>query len=248
VTPPADAACATSPSDLRDAAQRLDAYRLLQHADTTDPDRDPELDVTLSNGHRLVTFQIRALDRDLGTWTVVEPPGPRRILWTYAEALDIRRQLDIRIAARLAVGWVPVDAGVHGATAGAWPPDLAQDLSYLLETVTRRPDVVRAVDPTGQLWAAVAILRREARRCGVPAVLTRQKRAQQARRLGVLAEAAGDLAQAIEHYRRALALHPRVGVLRRLARLDTHPADASRPDRRFPRQPHARGRARSRRP
>ena len=37
-------------------------------------DRDPELAVTLSNGRRVVTFQITPLDRDLGTWTVVEPP------------------------------------------------------------------------------------------------------------------------------------------------------------------------------
>ena len=40
-------------------------------------DRDPELDVTLSNGRRLVTFQITASDRDLRAWTVVEPLAPR---------------------------------------------------------------------------------------------------------------------------------------------------------------------------
>jgi hypothetical protein len=39
-------------------------------------DVDPELDVTLSNGRRLVTFQIAALDPDLSTWTVVEPLVP----------------------------------------------------------------------------------------------------------------------------------------------------------------------------
>ena len=50
-------------------------------------DRDPELDVTLSNGRRLMTFQITALDRDLGAWTVVEPPAPPRVILGDAEAL-----------------------------------------------------------------------------------------------------------------------------------------------------------------
>ena len=49
-------------------------------------DRDPELDVTLSNGRRVVTFQITALDRDLGAWTVVEPPMPRRVILGETEA------------------------------------------------------------------------------------------------------------------------------------------------------------------
>ena len=70
-------------------------------------DRDPELDVTLSNGRRLVTFQITALDRDLGAWTVVEPLAPRRVILGDAEALATRRHLEARIAARLAAGWVP---------------------------------------------------------------------------------------------------------------------------------------------
>ena len=208
--------------------------RLLDSADTPDADPDPELDVTLSNGHRVAIFQIQPLDHDLGTWTVVEPLAPRRILWTPHEALTIRRQLDGRIAARLATGWVPVDAG---ATTVAWPRALAQDLSYLLETVTRQPAVIRAVDPSGQLWAACAILRREARRCGMPPVLTRRARAQQERRLGVLAEEAGDPAQAIAHYRRALALHAAVGVRGRLAQLETQRLGRRSPD----------GRTRSRR-
>ena len=70
-------------------------------------DRDPELDVTLSDGRRMVTFQITALDRDLGAWTVVEGPAPRRVLLGEAEALATRRHLDARIAARLAAGWYP---------------------------------------------------------------------------------------------------------------------------------------------
>ena len=40
-------------------------------------DVDPELDVTLSNGRRIVTFEIAALDRHLSTLTVVEPLMPR---------------------------------------------------------------------------------------------------------------------------------------------------------------------------
>ena len=56
-------------------------------------DRDPELDVTLSNGRRVVTFQITALDPDLGTWTVVEPLMPRRVMLGEAEALATRRHV-----------------------------------------------------------------------------------------------------------------------------------------------------------
>jgi len=70
-------------------------------------DPDPELDVTLSNGRRVVTFQISALDRDLGTWTVGEPFVPRRVILGDAEALALRRRVDARIAARLAAGWSP---------------------------------------------------------------------------------------------------------------------------------------------
>jgi hypothetical protein len=72
-------------------------------------DPDPELDVTLSNGRHVATYQIAALDRDLGTWTVAEPLVPRRVILGDAEALAARRHLDARIAARLAAGWVPVE-------------------------------------------------------------------------------------------------------------------------------------------
>src|SRR5262245_42436277 len=87
-------------------------------------DVDPELDVTLSNGRHLVTFQIAALDRDLGTWTVAEPVVPRRVILGDAEALDVRRRLDARIAARLAAGWVPVDPRPGGTAARPLPADL----------------------------------------------------------------------------------------------------------------------------
>ncbi len=139
-------------------------------------DADPELDITLSNGRRVVTYQIAALDRDLGTWTVAQPLVPRRVILGDAEALDARRRLDARIAARLDAGWVPVHA--TSAAAGPLPADLARDLSYLLETVTTAVDTLRAADPTGQLWAAWVIFRREAHHIGVPAVLTRRARAQ----------------------------------------------------------------------
>jgi len=36
-------------------------------------DADPELDVTLSHGRRVVTCQIAALDRDVGGWMAIEP-------------------------------------------------------------------------------------------------------------------------------------------------------------------------------
>ena len=74
-------ACRRGKSDGRDRAR-------------TRMDRDPELDVTLSNGRRLVTFRITALDRDLGAWTVVNPPMPRRVILGETEALATRRYLD----------------------------------------------------------------------------------------------------------------------------------------------------------
>ena len=183
-------------------------------------ERDPELDVTLSNGRRLVTFQITALDRDLGAWTVVEPPAPRRVVLGETEALATRQHLDARIAARLAAGWVPVDAGPAEAPAVPLPSDLALQLSSLLAAVTGERVALRAADPSGQLWAACVTFLRQAQRFGVAAPETRFARAQRERRLGELAEQAGDRAGAILHYRAALAAHARVGVRRRLAALE----------------------------
>ena len=187
-------------------------------------DVDPELAVTLSNGRRVVTFQITPLDRDLGTWTVVEPPMPRRVILDEAEALAVRRQLDARIVARLAAGWVPVDPGAPGAAAVPLSPDLTLQLSSLLEAVTRARDRLRAADPSGQLWAACATFLQQAQRFGVAPPLTRFARAHRARRLGELAEQAGDVAGAILHYRAALAAARGIGVRRRLAQLDPDPA------------------------
>ena len=183
-------------------------------------DRDPELDVTLSNGRRMVTFQITALDRDLGAWTVVEPPMPRRVLLGEAEALATRRHLDARIAARLAAGWVPVDTGPTGTAATPLSPDLTLQLGSLLEAVTRARDALRAADPSGQLWAACATVLQQAQRFGVAAPATRRERAQRARRLGELADQAGDVAGAVLHYRTALATYRGIGVRRRLAQLE----------------------------
>ncbi len=185
-------------------------------------DDDPELDLTLRNGRRIVHFQIAALDPNLGVWTVAEPLMPRRVIWGTADALTVRRRLDARFAARLDAGWVPTDAEAGAAI--TIPSNLSRDLSYLLETVARASDAVRAADPTGQLWAAYVIFRREAQRCGVPARLTPLARAQRERRLGELAEQAGDRPGAIRHYRAALATHPRVGVRRRLAQLIERPS------------------------
>ena len=110
-------------------------------------DPDPELDVTLSNGRRVVTFQITALDRDLGTWTVDEPFVPRRVILGDAEALALRRRVDARIAARLAAGWVPVDGGPAGVPATALPADLALQVSSLLEAADR----IRNIEPRAAL-------------------------------------------------------------------------------------------------
>ena len=119
-------------------------------------DVDPELAVTLSNGRRVVTFQITPLDRDLSTWTVVEPPMPRRVILGEAEALETRRRLDARIAARLAAGWVPVDARAPDTASVPLASDLALQLGSLLAAVTHARDALRAADPSGQLWAACA--------------------------------------------------------------------------------------------
>src|SRR5712692_326249 len=99
-------------------------------------DIDPELDVTRSNGRRVGTFQIAALDRDVGVWMAIEPLVPRRVILGEAEALAARRHLDARIAARLAAGWVPVDTGSASAAGVPLSPDLTLQLSSLLEAVT----------------------------------------------------------------------------------------------------------------
>jgi hypothetical protein len=217
-------------------------------------DVDPELDVTLSNGRRLVTFQIAALDRDLGTWTVAEPVVPRRVILGDAEALDARRRLDARIAARLAAGWLPVDPRPTGTPARPLPADLQLYLRSLFEAVASARDALRAADPSGQLWAACVAFQQQAQHAGVPAPETRLARAQRERRLGERAEQAGDWRGAILHYRAAFATHRGVGVRRRLAQLEAReigraapqpirPAvvsQAGQPDARLPRTARAR--------
>jgi len=128
-------------------------------------DCDPELDVTLSNGQRVVTFRITALDHDLGTWTVVEPLMPWRVILGEDKALAMRRQLDARIAARLAAGWVPVDASPADGPAVPvpLPPDLQLQLGSLLSAVTGARENLRAADPSGQLWAACVTFLRQPR-------------------------------------------------------------------------------------
>jgi len=171
-------------------------------------DADPELDVTLSKGRRIVTFEIAALDRDLRTWTVVEPLMPPRVILGDAEALDTRRRLDARIAARLAVGWVPVDTRPAGDPSLPLPADLTLYLRSLFEAVTEARQALRAADPSGQLWAACVILQQQAQRIGVPAPETRLARAHRERRLGARAEQAGDRRGAILHYRVSRRSHP----------------------------------------
>jgi len=153
-------------------------------------DVDPELDITLSNGRRVVTFQIVALDHDLGTWSVAEPLVPRRVILGDAEALETRRRLDARIAARLAAGWVPVDGRPSEAAGVPLAPDLTRYLQSLCEAVTGA-------------------------------------RAQRERRLGELAEQAGDVTGAIVHYRAALVAWRGSGVRRRLAQ--TRPGPVGHP-------------------
>jgi hypothetical protein len=184
-------------------------------------DPDPELDVTLSNGRRVVTYQIRSVAPDL--WAVAEP-GVRRVI-RGAAALATREQLDARIAVHLAAGWVPVDA--HSTTmppilATPLSPDLVLQISSLLEALARAGPALRSVDPSGQLWAACSIFRQRAWRFGLGARRGRFARARQERRLGELAEQAGNLPAAILHYRAALASHKGAGVKRQLHRLMRH--------------------------
>jgi hypothetical protein len=188
-------------------------------------DQDPELDVTLSNGRQVATFQIAAVDGIREAWTVIEPWGPRRVIRGWAATLAARQRLDLRIAARLAAGWVPVD-GRSAGTPSVPPPPLAADLvlqiSSLLEALTRARPALRAADPSGQLWAACQVFRQHAWRFGVGAPHARVLRARQERRLGELAEQAGDRAAAICYYRLAIASFARVGVARRVRRLEAH--------------------------
>ncbi len=188
-------------------------------------DRDPELDVTLSDGRQVATFQIAAVGGVYDAWAIVEPRMPPCVMRGCAAALAARERLDARIAARLAAGWVPLDrrpAGTPSVAPTPLPPDLVLQISSLLEGLTRARHALRGADPSGQLWAACQVFRQQAWRFGVGTPHARVLRARQERRLGELAEQAGDRAAAILHYRLALASFARVGVTRRLRRLEAH--------------------------
>jgi hypothetical protein len=111
----------------------------------------------------VVTFQIAALDRDVGVWLAVEPLVPRRVILGDAAALATRRHLDARIAARLAAGWVPVDPPARAAPTPL-SPDLRLQIGSLLEALVRGRRALQAADPGGQLWAACQVLRQQANR------------------------------------------------------------------------------------
>src|SRR5713226_3206038 len=91
-------------------------------------DWDPELDVSLSNGRRVVTFQIAAVAGAGDAWAVLEPGALRRVILGRAAALATRQRVDLRIATRLAAGWVPVDGG-PGTPRDPLPPDLVLQIS-----------------------------------------------------------------------------------------------------------------------
>jgi len=149
-------------------------------------DSDPELDVTLSDGRQVAIFQIAAIAGG-DAWAIVEPRAPLRVIRGCAEALAARERLDRRVAARLAAGWVPVDRHLASTQAVAptpLPPDLVLQISSLLEGLTRARQMLRAADPSGQLWAACQVFRQQAWRFGVGAPHARVTRARQERRLG----------------------------------------------------------------
>jgi hypothetical protein len=187
-------------------------------------DLDPELDVRLSDGSQAITFQITPVASAVEAWAVVEPFAPRTVVVGRGAAVAARARLDRAIAVRLEAGWVPLDARPAGAPRVAptpLPPDLALQLSRLLEALEDGGAALRAADPTGQLWAACVVFLRQARRFGLAWPRARVARARRERRLGELAEQAGDMPAAILHYRAALAAQPGIGVRRRLAVLTT---------------------------
>jgi hypothetical protein len=191
-------------------------------------DRDPELDVTLSDGRQVLTFQIAAIT-GREAWAIVEPRAPLRVIRGCAAALAVRQRVDTQIAARLAAGWVPVDRCSPSTPPVAptpLPPDLVLQISSLLEGLTRARPALRAADPSGQLWAACQVFRQQAWRFAVGAPHARVLRARRERRLGELAEQAGDRAPAFFYYHAALASYARVGVKRHLAWLTAHGAAA----------------------
>ena len=56
-------------------------------------DQDPALDVTLSDGRQVATFQIAALAGVREAWAIVEPRMPRRVIRGGADALAARECL-----------------------------------------------------------------------------------------------------------------------------------------------------------
>lgn len=188
-------------------------------------DADPELDLTLSDGRESLTYQIAAVEGAVDAWAIREPLAPVTVVLGRAAALERRARFDTLIAERLAAGWVPVDVGPAGAPLGPatpLPADLVLQISHLLEVLERSRTALRGADPTGQLWAACVLVVRQMRRVGIGIPRAWVARAARERRLGELADHAGDLPAALLHYRAALAAHPRVGVRRRLAQLMRH--------------------------
>ena len=204
-------------------------------------DRDPELDVTLSNGRQSATFRITPVAGAQEAWAILEPHAPLTVMVGRAGAVAARSRVDTRIAARLAAGWVPVDAGPAGAQPVPLPPDLVLQIGSVLEALGRARAALRAADPSGRLGAACDVFRRQAQRVGVAAPVARRvARAQRERRLAALAEQAGDIPAAIAHDRAAVASHAGRGVRRRLTRLDQDARPAATPPDGFATPPRAR--------
>ena len=193
-----------------------------------DPDPDPELRVTRTDGRQTERYQIGALTPGRA-WLVVDPTAPCHVIRSRAAAVDARQLLDARIADRLAAGWLPVERRPRPPrrSPARLPADLVFALTSLFDTLERGRDLVRAADSSDQLWAAYERLRQQARRVGVAVPRTRVGRALRERRLGELAEQVGDVATAAWHYRAALAALPQIGVKRRLAHLDRQRAIAA---------------------
>jgi hypothetical protein len=178
---------------------------------------------------RLSTSPVFSRPEARSTSTRAEPPGSvvsgRRVgRTTPAVSLASATRRPARCGAARgrvgAPGSAPAGGAARRARGVAAGPRAA--ISRLLEGLTHARQMLRAADPSGQLWAACPVFRQQAWRVGVGAPHARILRARQERRLGELAEQAGDRAAAILYDRLALASCARVGVTRRLRRLEAH--------------------------